>query len=115
MSASPASPATTSPAPTSPATGPVPTSPASPAAAGAGRRPWQRAIIENVTPQIDGGRFAAKRSVGDLVMVEADAFTDGHDVLRCRLGYRHEGDPQWTEVEMTPLVNDRWRGELRVV
>ena len=114
MSASPASPATTSPAPTSPATGPVPTSPASPAAAGAGRRPWQRAIIENVTPQIDGGRFAAKRSVGDLVMVEADAFTDGHDVLRCRLGYRHEGDPQWTEVEMTPLVNDRWRGEFRV-
>ena len=55
------------------------------AAASAARRPWQRAIIENVTPQVDCGRFAAKRSVGDTVVVEADAFTDGHDVLRCRL------------------------------
>ena len=46
------------------------------------RRPWQRAIVENVTPQVDGGRFAAKRSVGDSLTVEADAFTDGHDVMR---------------------------------
>jgi starch synthase (maltosyl-transferring) len=82
--------------------------------AGAMRRPWQRAIIENVTPQVDGGRFAAKRSVGDPVVVEADAFTDGHDVLRCRLRYRHDSEPQWTEIEMEPLVNDHWRGKFAV-
>jgi starch synthase (maltosyl-transferring) len=99
-----------------------PASPAQPAnrpagLAGAGetpRRPWQRAIIENVTPQVDCGRFAAKRSVGDRVIVEADAFTDGHDVLRCRLKFRHEGEPQWTETEMEALVNDHWRGEFTV-
>ena len=82
--------------------------------AGESRRPWQRAIIESVTPEVDFGRFPAKRSVGDTVTVEADAFTDGHDVLRCRLKYRHESDPSWTESEMKAVVNDRWRGEFQV-
>src|SRR5690606_28662761 len=58
-------------------------------------RPWRRAIIESITPQVDGGRFAAKRSVGDRVVVEADAFTDGHDVLRCRVKYRHDEEKEW--------------------
>ena len=83
--------------------------PASPAT-----RPWRRAIIESVTPQVDGGRFAAKRSVGDSVIVEADAFTDGHDVLRCRLKTRFGAEPAWTETEMVALGNDRWRGEFQV-
>ena len=43
----------------------------------------QRAVIENITPCVDGGRFAAKRCVGDRVAVEADVFVDGHEVLRC--------------------------------
>src|SRR5690349_20591689 len=40
-----------------------------------------RAIIESVQPQIDGGRFPAKRIVGDTVTVSGDIFADGHDVL----------------------------------
>ena len=43
------------------------------ATAPAATRPWQRAVIESVTPQVDGGRFAAKRCVGDLVTVDAPA------------------------------------------
>ena len=78
------------------------------------RRPWQRAIIENVTPQVDGGRFPAKRSIGDAVVVQADAFTDGHDVLRCLLKFRCGSEQDWTEVEMNALGNDRWRGEFQV-
>jgi len=38
-----------------------------------GRR---RVIIEGITPAVDGGRFPAKRTVGDRVRVEADIFTD---------------------------------------
>ncbi|MBK9952939.1 MAG: DUF3416 domain-containing protein [Candidatus Competibacteraceae bacterium] len=34
-----------------------------------------------MTPEIDGGRFPIKRTVGDTVVVEADTFTDGHDAL----------------------------------
>src|SRR5688572_9665482 len=71
-----------------------------------------RAVIDKVIPEVDGGRFPVKRVVGDTMVVEADAFTDGHDALACMLGFRHEGETDWTEVPMTALVNDRWRGEF---
>src|SRR3954469_4045629 len=71
-----------------------------------------RAVIDKVIPEIDCGRFAVKRIVGDTMTVEADVFTDGHDTVVCMLGYRHESDGDWTEVEMKALVNDRWRGEF---
>ena len=35
-----------------------------------------RVVIEGVEPQIDGGRFAIKRIVGDRVTVEAEGFMD---------------------------------------
>jgi starch synthase (maltosyl-transferring) len=74
----------------------------------------RRVMIEGVTPEIDAGRFPIKRIAGDRVVVEADVFTDGHDALSCLLLYRHESAGEWTEVPMEPLVNDRWRAELRV-
>src|SRR5262249_53370208 len=46
--------------------------------------------------------------------VEADAFADGHDALTVLLRYRPQGSPQWTEVPMTLLGNDRWRASFRV-
>jgi starch synthase (maltosyl-transferring) len=73
-----------------------------------------RVVIEGVKPEVDGGRFPAKRVVGDRVTVEADAFADGHDVIVCRLLYRHESEPDWSEAAMLPLGNDRWRGEFAV-
>jgi len=73
-----------------------------------------RVVIEGVKPEIDGGRFPIKRAVGEKVVVEADILADGHDALSCVLLYRKEGAPQWTEVPMEPLVNDRWRGEFTV-
>jgi starch synthase (maltosyl-transferring) len=76
-----------------------------------GRR---RAVVENVKPEIDGGRFPAKRTVGDKVAVEADIFADGHDLLSAVLKYRGKNDKGWTEVPMTPLDNDRWRAEFTV-
>jgi len=36
------------------------------------------AVIENVRPSVDAGRFAAKRVVGEPVVVTADGFTHGH-------------------------------------
>src|SRR6476646_2537046 len=71
-----------------------------------------RAVIEAVTPQVDGGRFAVKRIVGDRVVVEADCFADGHDVLACRLRFRRDDDAAWNEVPMAAIGNDRWRGDF---
>jgi len=67
-----------------------------------------RAVIENIQPAVDGGRFAIKRVVGDRVVVEADCFADGHDVVACMLKWRRAG-AAWQSVPMEPLVNDRWR------
>ncbi|HYG64094.1 MAG TPA: alpha-1,4-glucan--maltose-1-phosphate maltosyltransferase [Thermoanaerobaculia bacterium] len=74
----------------------------------------QRVIIEGVEPEIDCGRFPIKRTIGETVVVEADLFTDGHDSISALLLYKREKDSGWTEVPMTPLVNDRWRAELRI-
>ena len=76
-----------------------------------GRR---RVVIENVKPEIDCGRFAAKRIAGERMTVEADIFADGHDALGAVLLYREEGSAQWTECAMEPLVNDRWRGTFEL-
>jgi starch synthase (maltosyl-transferring) len=72
-----------------------------------------RVVIEHVTPSVDGGRFAAKRVVGDAVTVEADCFADGHDKVACAVQWRH-GDGEWRSTLMQPLGNDRWRATFDV-
>ena len=72
----------------------------------------RRVVVEGVTPEIDGGRFPIKRACGETVVVEADVFADGHDVLGVRLAYRREQDAHWTEAPMAPLGNDRWRASF---
>ena len=74
----------------------------------------KRATIENVKPEVGGGRFPIKRTVGEKVVVGADVFADGHDVVSARLKYRREEEADWAETPMEFLVNDRWRGEFKV-
>ncbi len=76
--------------------------------------PASRVVIERVSPEIDGGRFAVKRTVGETVEVEADIFADGHDALAGVLLYRRDGAARWTEIPLAPLGNDRWRGAFTV-
>jgi starch synthase (maltosyl-transferring) len=76
-----------------------------------GRR---RVAIEGVTPEIDGGRFAIKRTIGEQVVVDADAFCDGHDEIAVVLLYRHETEQGWRETPMRPRGNDRWQGNFSV-
>jgi starch synthase (maltosyl-transferring) len=72
-----------------------------------GRR---RVVIEGVLPQIDGGRYAIKRTVGEQVVVEADAFVDGHDAISCALLYRPSNTTNWHEVPMESVAHEHWRG-----
>ena len=74
----------------------------------------KRVVIEGVAPEIDAGRFPAKRTVGDIVRVEADIFTDGHDSVAAVLLSRFEKTKSWTEQPMQQLVNDRWFGQFPV-
>jgi starch synthase (maltosyl-transferring) len=66
--------------------------------------------IEDVYPQIDGGRFAVKRIVGEPVEIWADIYRDGHDVAAASLVWRREQDREWRREPMTLHVNDRWHG-----
>ena len=73
-----------------------------------------RIVIENVQPQLDGGAYYIKRIVGEKVVVTADVFSDGHDVVECCVKFKHENDKDWTEVRMTPTTNDEWIAEFKV-
>ena len=73
-----------------------------------------RVVIEAVRPELDCGRFPIKRCVDEKVVVEADVFADGHDVVYCQLLHRCAQDTKWTEAPMELVGNDRWRGEFRV-
>jgi starch synthase (maltosyl-transferring) len=74
----------------------------------------QRVQIERVSPEIDGGRFPIKRTIGEKIHVEADMFCDGHDMITGIILYRPETSQQWQEAPLSPLVNDRWQGEFTV-
>ncbi len=52
-----------------------------------------RVVIEAVSPELDGGRSAVKRIVGEDVRVEADIFSDGHEIIAAAIlaGRRHDG------------------------
>ena len=92
-----------------------------------------RVIVERVWPDIDGGRFPIKRTVGERVTVTADIFADGHDLIAGVVRYRHlppgpkgpglhpdtvgrvlSDPPGWQETPLTPLDNDRWEGAFTV-
>jgi starch synthase (maltosyl-transferring) len=47
-----------------------------------------RIVIENVAPQVDGGRFAVKVVAGDTVEVSADIWKDGHELLKAAVIWR---------------------------
>ena len=70
--------------------------------------------IEDVYPEIDSGRFAVKREVGDTMDVYATIFKDGHDLLSAVVMCRRADSQEWWEVPMVQ-VNEgeqRWGGTL---
>jgi starch synthase (maltosyl-transferring) len=89
---------------------PILTRPAADAPFDAGE--WARLAIENVQPSVEGGRFAAKRSVGEPCVVTADIICDGHDMLAAELLWRPADASDWSRVPMRLLGNDRWQGEF---
>jgi starch synthase (maltosyl-transferring) len=77
--------------------------------------PWgdgrTRAVIDALSPVVDGGRFRAKRLAGEPVRIEAHCLTDGHDQLQVVLQWQPLGGAEY-EVEMQPQGNDVWTAEF---
>ena len=73
-------------------------------------RVFPSVVIDNVQPLIDCGRSPIKRIVGEDLVVEADIFKDGHDVVAAVLKWRVADKRAWRETPMIFVDNDRWRG-----
>jgi len=81
-----------------------------PAAELAARRP--RIVVERPAPCVDEGRFAVKRTLGERVHVEVDAYDDGHGVLAVELLWKAADARTWKRCRMRALGNDRWAAEF---
>jgi starch synthase (maltosyl-transferring) len=68
----------------------------------------RRVVVEHLHPEIDAGRFPAKRTVGETVQVAADVHADGHDLLSAVLLVRRAGQADWLEIPMAAAGNDRY-------
>jgi starch synthase (maltosyl-transferring) len=84
-------------------------------------KPPDRIIIQYPQPTIDGGRYAVKRCVGDVIHVSADIFRDGHDQLRAAVRYRRKGRGKasgWRESPLrridAQIDGARWAGEFEL-
>jgi starch synthase (maltosyl-transferring) len=77
-----------------------------------------RIVIQYPAPAVDGGRYPAKRCAGDRVVVGADIFRDGHELLRAVVRYRPAGARRWQEAELersdAHLEGVRWSGGFEV-
>src|SRR5437763_8221718 len=76
--------------------------------------PPARIQIQRVTPQIDCGKYAVKRTVGDSVEVDARIFRDGHETLGAAVRYKPAAATRWRESPLEPVGNDEWRGSFVV-
>lgn len=73
-----------------------------------------RVVIENVQPQVEGGQYHAKSTVGEFVNVTADILGDGHDHIRAQVLFRHETDESWSTLELKHQSNDTWAATFQV-
>jgi starch synthase (maltosyl-transferring) len=73
-----------------------------------------RIQIQEVRPQVDCGRYALKRTVGESVEVTARIFRDGHETLGAAVRHRGPGSSRWAETPLEPLGNDVWVGSFDV-
>ena len=71
-------------------------------------------VIERISPQLDGGRHPVKRVVGDQLLVTADIFADGHDLLDAAILFRADDEETPREFPMRPIDNDRWSGHVEL-
>ncbi|MBT8318040.1 MAG: alpha-1,4-glucan--maltose-1-phosphate maltosyltransferase [Lutibacter sp.] len=68
----------------------------------------KRVVIDHVSPQVNCGEFPIKRVVNQMVTVNSNVFSDGHDIIAASVLFKHETENKWSEVRMNHLHNDEW-------
>ncbi len=73
-----------------------------------------RVVIENIYPEIDGGRFPIKKVIKDRVKIKADLLTDGHNLISGRVLYKNNSDIDWNSGPLTSDGDDTFIGDFKV-
>lgn len=76
--------------------------------------PDARIVIDRVTPSVDGGRYAAKSTVGSSIVIEADVFADGHEQLAATVIVRMIDKSRSNYIRMTLKEADRWQATIEL-
>lgn len=71
-------------------------------------------LIKGIKPQIDQGKYPAKRVIGDMVQVTAVIYTYGTEKLKARIKYKGPGERNWHFAPMENTGNDTWSGRFSV-
>jgi starch synthase (maltosyl-transferring) len=69
-------------------------------------------VVECVSPDVQAGRYPAKRIIGDRLEVGADIFKDGHDLLAARVRYESPDGDGGTAPMTYDQDRDRWFGSF---
>ena len=75
----------------------------------------ERIIFNQVTPQVAGGRLAAKAVVGEEVPVRACVFSEGQPALLVRVRWRmatRAPSEGWDHLRLRRQMNDYWIGDI---
>ncbi|MEO7427472.1 MAG: maltotransferase domain-containing protein [Fibrobacteria bacterium] len=70
------------------------------------------AVVENLKPLVDGGRFPTKAVPGEIIEVTADIYRDGHEKCEAVLLFRKVGEGKWKHAPMEFVDNDGWMGKF---
>ena len=75
----------------------------------------ERIVIDAVTPQVDGGRHAAKAVIGEALPIRACVFSDGQPALLVRVRWRMRSgnrDARWRYLSLRGQIDDFWIGNI---
>jgi len=74
-----------------------------------------RPVVDSVKPELNSGRYAIKRILGDNIRIEATIVLDGHDLLSCYLLHRHSDQSTWTRTPMHQAKQgkDLWEASFK--
>jgi len=75
----------------------------------------ERIIINEVTPQVDGGLWPAKAVVGEAIPIRACVFSDGQPALLVRARWRMDhgsGNMPWNYCRLRGYIDDFWIGNV---
>ncbi|WP_417778586.1 alpha-1,4-glucan--maltose-1-phosphate maltosyltransferase [Stutzerimonas xanthomarina] len=71
-----------------------------------------RIAIESTQPVLEGGRFAAKATIGHPINVTSKIFSDGHDQLAATICWRTKDETTWRRARLKLIGNDSWEGQF---